>query len=210
MSAFLAPESWPFILAAVLMVVLTVIEGMALMIGHSASHWIDGVMPDFDGVEGVVNSVLGWLHVGKAPILALIVTFLTAFAVIGFVVQIAAGSLTGYFVPAFLAAIPAFLGAVPVVRVVGGLMAKFLPKDETTAVSDASLIGRVAIIVTGTAVAGRPAEARLHDEHGTTHYVMVEPEEQEARFDKGSSVLLVRQVGGRRFHAIRNPKPDLL
>ena len=51
-----------------------------------------------------------------------------------------------------------------------------IPKDETTAVSDASLVGRVGTIVIGTASAGRPAETRVHDEHGTTHYIMVEPE----------------------------------
>lgn len=210
MNAFLAAESWPFLLATGLMILVGVIELVGLVAGASASHWLDGLMPHADGVEGFADAFLGWLHVGKAPLLALLVTFLAAFAVIGFGIQIVAGGIAGRFVPAWLAGIAAFAGALPVVRVFGGLLARILPKDETSAVSDASLIGRVATVVTGTAVAGRPAQARLHDEHGNTHYVMVEPEEQGAQFEQGASVLVVRQVAGRRFHAIRNPKPDLL
>lgn len=210
MNAFLAPESWPFLLATGLMVVLGLIEVLGLLMGASASHWLDGMMPDVHGVEGFADAMLGWLHVGRAPILALLVTFLTAFAVIGFGLQIAAGSLAGGFAPAWLAGIVAFAGALPVVRVFGGLLARILPKDETSAVSDASLIGRIATIVTGTARTGRAAEARVPDEHGNTHYVMVEPEEQGVQFERGANVLLVRQLRGRTFHAIRNPKPDLL
>jgi hypothetical protein len=85
-----------------------------------------------------------------------------------------------------------------------------MPRDQTTAVSDASLVGRVGTIVIGVASAGRPAEARIRDEYGTTHYVMVEPEAEGESLVAGASVLLVRHVTGRRFHAIRNPKPELL
>jgi hypothetical protein len=210
MNVFLAAESWPFMFATGLMVMLGVVEVLSLLMGASASHWLDGIMPDVGGVEGFADTMLGWLHVGRAPLLALLVTFLTAFAVVGFGLQIAAGSIVGRFLPAWLAAIVAFAGALPVVRMFGGLLARILPKDETTAVSDASLVGRMATIVTGTARAGRPAEARLKDEYGKTHYVMVEPEEQGVQFERGASVLLVRQLRGRIFHAIRNPKPDLL
>lgn len=210
MNAFLAPESWPFVLATGLMVALGLIELLALLAGASASHWLDGLMPHADGVEGFADAFLGWLHVGKAPLLVLLVTFLAAFAVIGFGIQIAAGGIVGRFVPAWLTAVAAFAAALPVVRAFGGLLARIIPKDETSAVSDASLIGRVATVVTGTAIAGRPAQARVRDEHGNTHYVMVEPEEQGVQFEQGAGVLLVRQVAGRRFHAIRNPKPELL
>jgi Inner membrane protein YqiJ, OB-fold len=96
------------------------------------------------------------------------------------------------------------------VRTCGAALSKVIPKDETTAVADASLVGRVGTIVIGTARVGRPAEARIRDEHGATHYVMVEPEEPEQSFAAGASVLLVRHVSGRRFQAINNPRPELL
>ena len=104
----------------------------------------------------------------------------------------------------------ALVAAVFGVRIFGGALGKIIPRDETTAVSDASLVGRVGTIVIGTARAGKPAEARVRDEHGASHYVMVEPEEPDQAFEAGASVLLVRHLSGRRFQAIHNPKPELL
>jgi hypothetical protein len=210
MSDFLAPELWPFVLAAALMVVLAVIEGAALLIGLSPSHWLDSSMPDIGHAEGFANAVVGWLHLGKVPVLVLVVIFLTAFSVTGFAVQFACGALIAHFLPTPAGVAIAFVGALGIVRSFGGALGKLVPKDETSAVSDANLVGRVGIIVMGTASTGRPAQARLHDEHGMAHYVMVEPEDADQRFDQGVSVLLVRRLSGRRFHAIHNPKPDLL
>jgi hypothetical protein len=39
---------------------------------------------------------------------------------------------------------------------------------------------------------------------------MVEPEGPDESLEAGASVLLVRHLSGRRFHAIHNPKPELL
>jgi hypothetical protein len=207
-SAFLAPELWPFSLATGLMIALAVTEALALLIGASVLHWHDAAVADHP--DGVVGAALGWLHVGKVPILVILVIFLTTFAVIGFISQFAARSLLGYFLP-----LPAAAGIASVVglfgvRTLGAALGKVIPKDETTAVADVSLVGRIGTIVIGTARAGRPAEARIRDEHGATHYVMVEPEEQGQSFASGESILLVRHLSGRRFHAIHNPKPELL
>jgi hypothetical protein len=38
----------------------------------------------------------------------------------------------------------------------------------------------------------------------------VEPEGPDEKFESGTSVLLVRHLKGRHFHAIHNPKPGLL
>ena len=87
--------------------------------------------------------MLGWLHFGKVPILVILVIFLTAFAVTGFVVQFAARAVIGSFMPLPIAVALAFVAAVFGVRVLGGALSKVIPRDETTAVSDASLVGRV-------------------------------------------------------------------
>jgi len=208
-SAFFAPQLWPFALAAGLMVALAVTEALALMIGASLSHWHADVDHP-DAPDGIVADVLGWLHFGKVPLLVILVVFLTGFAVVGFVAQFAARAAFGGFMPLPAAAALAFVAAIFGVRAFGTALAKVIPKDETTAVPDVSLVGRVATIVIGTARAGRPAQARVRDEHGTTHYVMVEPEGPEDSFASGTSILLVRHLSGRRFHAIHNPKPELL
>lgn len=210
MGAFYSHELWPFALATGLIVAVAAAEALALLIGASTSQWVDGLLGGDGHAEGPVNAALGWLHIGKVPILAVVVIFLTTFAATGFASQFAARAATGHLIPQFFAIGLATIAGVFAVRYLGTALARVIPKDETSAIADASLIGRVGIIVIGTARAGRPAEARLRDEYGTTHYVMVEPEDPDQMFASGASVLLVRHIGGRRFHAIPNPRPELL
>jgi hypothetical protein len=191
-----------------LIVALAVTEALGLLIGASALHWHPDTVADQP--DGFMAEALGWLHVGRVPILVLLVIFLTVFAVAGFASQFVARSALGQFVPLPAAMGLALIVGIFAVRTLGAALGKIIPKDETTAVADMSLVGRVGTIVIGTARAGKPAEARIRDEHGATHYVMVEPEEPEETFASGASVLLVRQLSGRRFHAIHNPKPELL
>jgi hypothetical protein len=209
-SALLLPELWPFALATGLMLAVAAMEALTLLLGASASHWLDGLIDHPGEPDGPVSAALGWLHVGKVPVLAILVMFMTVFAVAGFAIQLAMRGTTGYFLPLPLAVGVAAVGGVLAVRFLGSALGRLIPKDESTAVADASLVGRVAVVVIGAARAGRPAEARTHDEHAAAHYVMVEPEEPGETFEKGTSVLLVRHLNGRRYHAIRNPRPGLL
>ncbi len=211
MSIFFAPESWPFIGATVLLVLVMALEGVALLIGVSASHWLDGAFEDpTDAVPSAFVSGLGWLHLGKVPALVVLVIFLMGFALSGFSLNLIAFRAAGTMLPVVLSAPVAFLVALPFVHLLGGVVAKVMPKDETYAVSLDTLVGRVAAVVGGTARQGYPAQAKVHTEHGQTIYVMVEPDNAEITFMLSDSVLLVRRVSGTRFQAIHNPKPDLL
>lgn len=144
------------------------------------------------------------------PFTILLIIFLTAFGLAGFVVQILAKRWLGQFLPLPLVAASAGILALPAVRVLGGALGRIIPKDETFAVSLDELVGRIATVVTGTARHGLPAQARVRDGLGRSHYVMVEPDQADGEFPAGSEVLLVRRTGGSRFHAIANPRPGLL
>jgi hypothetical protein len=207
-SAFFAPELWPFAVAAGLMIIVTIAEAIGMVAGMSMSHWADGFAVDHP--DGIVSGALGWLHFGKVPILIIVVIFLMTFALTGFISQFAVRSMFGFYMPVPVAMLFAGVTGVLGVRVLGGAIRRFVPQDETNAVSDASLVGRVGVVTIGNARVGKPAEARVRDEHGASHYVMVEPEELDQSFDSGTSILLVRHLGGRRFQAIHNPKPGLL
>lgn len=199
-------ETWPFAAALAVMVGLAVIEGIGLMLAHSPSSAIDSLIPDtLDGVDGA----LGWLHLGKVPTLVLLILFLAGFAMAGYVIQGVTFKVMGSLWPAWAASIPAVFAGITTVSGVGGLLARIIPKDETSAVSEQSLIGRAGIIVRGTATQGMSAEAKVRDAHGRAHYVLVEPDFADQSFAEGSDVLLVKKVGSR-FRCIRNPHPELL
>ena len=144
---------------------------------------------------GPLSQVLGWLCVGRVPILVLIIVFLCAFGLGGFLLQALARGLAGFPLPPALVSLPAFAAAVPAVRYAGLGLARIMPKEETDAVSEKTFIGRVAVVIRGEARRGLPAEAKLRDHHGQTHYVLVEPDEDGAKFSQGAEVLIVHQSG---------------
>ena len=143
------------------------------------------------------------------PALILLVVLLTGFGLIGLTIQATTHNMLGIYLPAAIAVIPALLLSLPIVRVFGGFLGKIMPKDETDAVSVDTLIGRIATITIGEAKKGRPAEARTKDIHGTTHYLMVEPDSEELSFKAGEQVLLVQRQGAV-FTVIANPNPHLV
>ena len=137
---------------------------------------------------------LAWLHIGVVPMLMLLVVFLTAFGGSGLVIQgLALRGLGHPLAPTWASGL-ALLASLPVLRLVGSGLRKLL-QDHTRAVSQDAFVGTTGTIVVGTAQAGQPAQARLQDEHGQSHYVMVEPTTPAEVFETGTEVLLVERRG---------------
>lgn len=198
-----APQNIAFTVALAIMLVIAVMEGIAMFLGAGLSEFVDAMLPetefdvdfDVDVDTSAFSRFLGWLRVGRVPVLMLLIVFLTAFGLIGLTLQSFVMGVIGFYLPAWMAVIPAFAASLPVVRIGGGALAALIPNDETDAVSSDTFVGRVAVITLGTASAGSPAEAKLTDEHGHTHYIMVEPDEPLLRFEQGSAVLLTEHHG---------------
>lgn len=191
----LEPHNLPFAISMGLMVLLALVQLLGL------GDW--GVDADLDpeiGADadaslqpGMVEGLLTLLGVGRVPLTIWLALFLLMFAGIGLSVQELATSLTGAPLYSWLAAVIAAAAAVPVTGVLARPLGAILPKDHTTAVSTASLIGRRATITDGVARTGSPARARVRDIHGQAHYVMVEPHEETSALHAGDEVLLVRR-----------------
>ncbi len=212
-----AKESFPFSVAIAVMFGIALLEGITTVLGTGVSGFVDSLLPDFDfdadvdvdgdfDVDGhgtptsALSKALSWLHVGEVPVLMLILIMLTAYGLIGWGIQYAVNGATGSFVPASVASIPALLLSFPVVRFFGGLLARYMPKDETDAVSEKSFIGLDATITLGTARHKNAAQAKLRDVHGTWHYVMVEPDNSGEEFLQGDNVVL-RRLDGATYYA---------
>lgn len=212
-SFLLASQNFIFTVSLVLMLAIAVLEGCATLLGAGFSEFLDSVLPELDvdvdldllGADSPppLSRFLSWFRVGEVPALMLLVIFLTAFGLIGLFFQSIASRVTAHLLPGVMVAIPAFLVSMPIVRLGGGLLSKVMPKDETEAVSEKSFIGSVATIVLGAASKGKPAQAKLKDTFGQTHYIMVEPDDANDVFKKGTEVILVVQEGSV-FRAIRN------
>ena len=219
MSNFLlASPNMPFTVALAVMLIIAFLEGASTLLGAGIFSFIDTFLPeldidaDLDSPDfescGPFSKLLSWLRIGEVPAIMLLVIFLTAFGLIGLGLQSVAQRTLGSLLPGSFASIPAVVLGFPIVRLFGGILGKFMPKDETEAVAETSFIGRIAVITIGNASPGNPAEAKLRDKFGQIHYVMVEPDEADERFENGTQIVLVSQQGAV-FKAIRN-KSDAL
>jgi hypothetical protein len=204
---FTAAETWPFGVAFALIVGIALVEGLGMLVSLSPSNWIDDLLPDIDGDTGL-DRVLGWLHIGKVPSLVLMVLFLAGYAVFGYSLQKVAHGLLGSYLPVWLAGLAAVATGMATVRSLGALIAHIIPRDETSAVSEMSLIGRHGVVSAGAARRGLAAQARVRDAHGRTHYLMVEPDLDDEVFDEGAQILIVRKAGAF-YRCIANPHPGL-
>jgi hypothetical protein len=206
-----APECLPFSVALAVMLGIAALEGAALLLGGGFGPWLDGALPeglDADlgpdvGEVSALAKVLGWLHVGRVPALVVLVCALMWFGLTGLALQATVASLVGGLAPAAIAAPLALAAALPLTRATAALLGRLLPRDETSAVSRESFVGRVARMLEVAARKGEPAQAKLHDAHGQAQYVLVEPEDEGTVLEAGSEVLLVRHAGAY-FTAIPN------
>lgn len=207
---FTAPETVPFGIAFGVLLGIAVLEGVGAFLAASPSQWIEDLLPIKDvDADGIVDGPLGWLHVGKVPLLVLVVIFLLGFAVGGYALQMVIKGVFGGYAPALIASLPAFLIGLSSVRGLGAVLVHIIPRDESSSISEESFIGRAGVLMGATAAVGRAGQIRLRDAHGRSHYLMVEPDVEGELFEEGAQVLVVRKVGAT-YRGIRNPHPGLL
>jgi hypothetical protein len=157
---------------------------------HLDTGAADTALPD--GVPGGLGTAAGWLGLGKMPALIWLAAILLAFGLSGLVIQVAASSVFGVVLPAWLAALPAAAAALWFARQFGTLFARLLPKIETEALSERHLGRRTGLVTQGTASRGRPAEVRVTDRYGNYHYLRAEPLRDDAQIPQGTEVVVLR------------------
>ncbi len=169
--------------------------------GSGLSDVVEGLFPDLNGDApdaddaSLPSQFLSWLRSGRVPMLMLFAVFLGVFGAGGLLLQNAVTTLFGAPLNAALAAVTMLPLSVPFVKMAAALLARMMPRDETAVISREDLIGRIAIIVTGHARKGFPAQAKLRDEFRTTHYVMVEPDEEGIELRQGEEIALMARRG---------------
>jgi membrane protein implicated in regulation of membrane protease activity len=217
---FLAsPPFQPFSIAALVMVGLLAVEVVTTLLGASASALLSNVLGlhgvDLDAAahhaggvdhaalhngvahppEGWFGTVYDWLNAGRVPLLVLMVAAIACFAALGMLVQIIAMNVAAPLPPA-LAAVIAIAGAIPGTRWTSRLLSGVLPQDETYALGDTDLIGRVGIVTLGPVADGAAARAKVQDRYGNWHFPRIAPGAPGLSIPQGASVLIVDKVGG--------------
>ncbi|EPF80005.1 YqiJ family protein [Acinetobacter rudis] len=200
---FIEPANLVFSISLCLMLFLGITEAILLLVGSSSQGLLEQFLPDqITGqhveLQTVENnsafvSLLEWLYLGKVPLLIWFVIFLTVYALFGFIGQSLIYTVSGHYLSIWIAAPASLLLCMPLVRFSALIIAKILPQDQSTAIYSDELIGRTGIIILGEAKPNSPAQAKVKDQFGLTHYVLVEPE-TDTIYVQGQHVVLTQRT----------------
>lgn len=184
----LSPPYILFAVTFVLMLGIGLIEAVGLGMGHL------GLEADIPELES--GSFLGWLGLASGlPVLVWLTSFLACFTFAGLALQQVAEAVLGQPLHWGLAAIGASTGGLFANAFCAGFLARLIPEYESTVIDSEALLRRRATVLEGTASRGAPARAKVIDQHGQAHYVMVEPHEDSDVVTSGETGLLVRREG---------------
>ncbi|KUF10539.1 OB-fold-containig protein [Pseudoponticoccus marisrubri] len=158
----------------------------------------DFELAGFDELDAEAPAAAGggglaaWLGFGKMPALIWLASVLMGFGLSGYALQSALSGLLGGPLTPWLVGPVALAAGIWFARAFGTLFARILPKTETEALSERHLGRRAGVVTQGTAARGRPAEVRVTDRYGNSHYLRAEPLRDEARIAQGTEVLVLR------------------
>lgn len=197
------PSNFIFSIALLLCLFIGVLEIILLLLGGSSSFF-EQFLPDslteinnadvsIEHSNNVFTQLLEWLYLGKVPLLIWLIIFLTAYGLTGLIIQNIFFLLTEHYFSAWLIAPACLFLCMPIVRYSAAFVTKIIPKDETTAIHSDELIGLTAQIILGEAKPNSPAQAKVKDQFGQTHYVLVEPE-LDIIFHQGQDVILTQRT----------------
>ncbi len=192
---FLTPAYAPFAIAFVVMIGIGVIEAVGLGLGQL----------DLDAdlnAEAESGGLLDWLGIGRdLPILIWLTSLLGCFTLAGIAIQQVATALTGDTLYWGLAAGGALIAGIPLNTLAANGLARIMPGFETSVISTDDFLRRRGTILEGTARRGSPARAKIVDQHGQAHFIMVEPHDDADAIAAGDTALIVRR-DGKLFYAL--------
>lgn len=201
---FVETENLFFSISLCLMFFLGIVECLLLLFGSSSQGFLDQFVPeqvidlqkpefDLGSAQNTLVQFLDWLYIGRIPMLVWLIIFLTVFSISGFMLQGIYQNFTAHLLSIWLITPATLVLSMPLIRYSSALIARILPKDETTAIYSDELIGRHAVIIMGHAALNSPAQAKVVDQFGQTHYVMVEPD-QDIILKQGETVVLTEKT----------------
>ena len=184
----LTPAYLPFAIAFVVMIGIGLIEAIGLGLGHLDLDADLGA----DGHQGVLD----WLGLGgELPILIWLTSLLGCFTIVGIAIQQVAAALEGTPLPWPLASGGALVAGGLLNTLAANGLARIMPGFETSVISTDDLLRHRGTILEGTARRGTPARAKVVDQHGQAHFIMVEPHDDADAIGTGETALLVRRDG---------------
>lgn len=205
------PEYYsPYFFALTFVALIGIVEIVSLFFGNVISGVIDSHLGHYDGVaSGHLSQFFHYLNFGRVPALVVLCLIAGCFGLSGIFLQQLSVTLLQAPLPN-IALIPFCLIFSGIsTHYTGKLLGRWLPGDETSAITEDDFIGAMAIITGHSAAPQRPCEGKFKDKFGQVHYLLLEPEEGKT-FQRGDKVLIICRLSASRYLAELNPWPNEL
>jgi len=200
----------PYLFALAFVVLIGVVEIVSLFLGNVISGLIDSHISDYDSFgSGHFSQLFHYLNFGRIPALVVLCLIAGCFGLSGIFLQHLSVSALQYPLPNLLLIPVCLLLAALFTHYSGRVLKRWLPQDETSAITEDEFIGAMAIITGHSASPQRPCEAKFKDKFGQVHYLLLEPEEGQT-FARGDKVLIICRLSASRYLAELNPWPNEL
>ncbi len=196
---FLSDYNLYYSIAISFVVILSLVEGLGLLLGFSLMSVLDQFTPididaDVDLSSGGLTAFIGWLCLHRLPLLIWLVIVLSSFGICGVSLNYLSLVMLDTTLSAYVIFIPSFLFAIFFVKLIAKPLSNLLPKNETSAISNHSFCGLVGKITIGKATYKNPAEAVIHDSFAQKHYILVAPESTDIVLEAGTEIVLVEKL----------------
>ncbi|CAK9884646.1 MAG: Inner membrane protein YqiJ [Candidatus Erwinia impunctatus] len=205
------PEYYsPYSFALALVVLIGIVEIISLFFGGFISGFIDSHLGNYDSMaSGHMNQFYHYLNIGRVPTLIILCLTAGSFGLPGIFLQQMSVTLFKNPLPNLLLAPVCFFISLACTHYTAKLLGRWLPGDETSAITEDDFIGAMAIITGHHAAFQRPCEGKFKDKFGQVHYLLLEPEEGKT-FKQGDKVLIICRLSASRYLAEINPWPNEL
>jgi len=190
---FSDPTNTPFLVSLAILVTLSLIVAVGSILG-----FIGDLNIDFDAdAASPGEHALDFLGASAIPSSIFVVVSATSFFLAGFIIQSIAYAQTNNFVNGWIAIIPAALVTIFILNATGRTFKKYKVKVDSSAVHGDSFVGKSAVITEGNAKKGLPSQAKLTDQFGQTHYLLVEPVTENDEYPAGTEVIILQRNGSK-------------
>lgn len=201
-----------FAVAIMLVLGIALLEGVLTLIGFGLSSLLDSLLPDInietnleiDSPNHTFGELFSWINKGNVPFIMILLSFIAYFGILGILIQENLNKIFGFYGPLWIVIPAVILLTLPLIRWTTITLSRLIPQDETSAVSKNTLIDSVGKIVLGTASHDKAAEAKVYDQHGQTHYVMVKSMKEGDIFNSGDSVVIMSLTEQGHFKVMRD------
>ncbi|MCN6385149.1 YqiJ family protein, partial [Escherichia coli] len=155
------------------------------------------------------SQALHYLNIGRLPALVVLCLLAGFFGLIGILLQHACVTLWQSPLPNLFVVPVSLLFTIIAVHYTGKVVAPWIPRDHSSAITEEEYVGSMALITGHQATSGNPCEGKLTDQFGQIHYLLLEPEEGKT-FTKGDKVLIICRLSATRYLAENNPWSQIL